>query len=97
MASPSKVKKIVHVNQHVIRDNRKHNKNNPVITVKQGRRNSYTNNLLILDKTGVVIAKLVYRPQKPLSCGARCWLETDCEVVLTEEECIPHGACRKNP
>jgi hypothetical protein len=32
---------VVHVNQHVIRRNRKEGANEPVITVKQGRKNTY--------------------------------------------------------
>ena len=34
-------KTFIHVNQHVIRANKKHNKNDPVITVKSGRDNTY--------------------------------------------------------
>ena len=34
-------KKYIHVNQHVIRANKKHGKNDPVITIKQGSTNTY--------------------------------------------------------
>lgn len=27
-------------------------------------------------------SKLVYNPEKPLSCGAKAWIETKAEVVL---------------
>jgi len=27
-------------------------------------------------------AKLIYNPLKPLSCGARAWIETDAKVIL---------------
>lgn len=29
-------------------------------------------------------AKVVYRPDKPLSCGATCWIETDSDVATDE-------------
>jgi hypothetical protein len=32
---------------------------------------------------GLVVARVVYRPERPLSCGARVWLETDAEVHAT--------------
>lgn len=31
---------------------------------------------------GQVVATVVYRPDKPLSCGAKVWIETEKEVVL---------------
>ena len=34
-------KKYIHVNQHVIRANKKHGTNDPVITIKQGSKNTY--------------------------------------------------------
>ena len=33
-------KKYIHVNQHVIRANKKHGTNDPVITIKQGSKNT---------------------------------------------------------
>ena len=41
-------KTYVHVNQHVIRSNKKHNKNEPVITVKKGSKNTYCHEVKIL-------------------------------------------------
>ena len=34
-------KKYIHVNQHKIRSNLKHGTNEPVITIKEGRTNTY--------------------------------------------------------
>ena len=65
----------VHVNQHVIKANAKHGKNDPVFTVKRGKTNTYAHTVKI---TGV--CDLVYRPDKPLSCGAKVWIETKEEV-----------------
>jgi len=71
------MKKRIHVNQHVIRSNKKNNENNPVITVKTYQDNIYGNEVQILGES-----TFVYRPNKPLSCGARVWIETDAEVVI---------------
>ena len=71
------MKKRIHVNQHVIRSNKKNNENNPMITVKTYQDNVYGNEVQILGESTVV-----YRPNKPLSCGAKVWIETDAEVVI---------------
>ena len=78
MARPRKT--IVHVNQHVIRSNAKTGSQEPVLTVKQGRTNRYASRVSIAGPSTVV-----YSPDKPLSCGARCWIETFSEVVLDPE------------
>ena len=71
------MKKRIHVNQHVIRSNKKNNENNPVITVKTYQDNVYGNEVQILGESTVV-----YSPNKPLSCGAKVWIETEAEVVI---------------
>ena len=65
------MKTIVHVNQHIIRRNSKTGERNPVITVKTYHSNEYANEVLI---TGD--CKVIYSPDKPLSCGAKVWIET---------------------
>lgn len=67
-------KTIVHVNQHIIRANETKGKRNPPLTIRQGRR---ITRAYEVDLVGPV--KVVYRPDKPLSCGARVWIE--CEGV----------------
>ncbi len=71
------MKKKIHINQHIIRSNKKNGTNDPVITVKTSKSNTYASEVEILGKS-----KLVYSPNKPLSCGARVWIETDGKVVL---------------
>jgi len=71
------VKKYIHVNQHVIKANTKHNKNDPVLTVKTYKSNDYGHEVEIDGP-----CKVVYRPNKPLSCGARVWIETKSEVKI---------------
>jgi hypothetical protein len=78
-----KMKTIIHVNQHTIRANVKHGKKDPVITVKTYKSNKYAHEALILDPSGAnVIATVRYSPEKPLSCGARVWIETQCPVDI---------------
>ena len=62
---------------HVIRSNKKNGTNDPVITVKTYKSNTYGHEVDILGKS-----KVVYSPDKPLSCGARVWIETDGEVLV---------------
>ena len=67
----------IHVNQHIIRANKKNNESNPVLTVKRVKNNDYAHEVEILGPS-----KVVYSPDKPLSCGAKVWIETENEVVL---------------
>ena len=67
----------IHVNQHKIRSNKKHNLNEPVITVKTSKSNTYAHEVEVLGPS-----KIIYSPDKPLSCGARVWIETEGEVKM---------------
>ena len=68
----------IHVNQHKIRSNMKHGTNDPVITVKTSKSNTYTHEVKINGPS-----KVIYSPDKPLSCGAKVWIETESEVITT--------------
>ena len=74
------MKTIIHVNQHKIRSNLKQGTQEPVLTVKTYKTNQYTSDAVILGPDGQEVARVVYRPDKPLSCGARGWIETEMEV-----------------
>jgi hypothetical protein len=66
-------KTYIHVNQHKIRSNKKHGKNEPVITVKRGSRNDYCHAVQVLGDGN----------DKPLlSCGARVVIETEADVEI---------------
>ena len=67
----------IHVNQHVIKRNRKAGENNPVLTVKTYNSNVCAHEVVIRGPS-----KVVYRPGHPLSCGAEVWVETDAEVEV---------------
>jgi len=71
------MKTIVHVNQHVIKHNLAQNKYDPVLTVKTYKSNTYAHEVEINGPS-----KVVYSPDKPLSCGARVWIETQSEVKV---------------
>lgn len=74
------MKTIIHVNQHKIKANTKHGTDDPCLTVKTYKDNRYASEAIIKDEAGREVARIVYRPHKPLSCGARCWIETDLTV-----------------
>jgi len=69
------MKTVVHVNQHIIRSNQKTGAREPVLTVKTYKSNTYAHEAEILGP-----CRVVYSPDKPLSCGARVWVETQGEV-----------------
>jgi hypothetical protein len=76
---------IIHVNQHVIKSNRKTGKREPVLTVKTYKSNDYAHEVEILDKNGECVAVVKYSPDKPLSCGAHVWIESQHPVILKKE------------
>lgn len=67
----------IHVNQHNIKFNAKNEQKKPVLTVKTYKENRLGNEVLIKGDS-----KVVYRPDKPLSCGAKVWIETEREVTV---------------
>ena len=71
------MKTIIHVNQHVVKSNRKNDVNDPVLTVKTYKKNRYAHEVDIKGDS-----KVVYSPDKPLSCGAHVWIETQGEVTV---------------
>lgn len=77
------MKKIVHVNQHVIRANinRAEGEHEPPITVRTYKGTTRGHTVEIEGKVS-----FVYRPHDPLSCGARLWAETHDRVIVDGEE-----------
>jgi hypothetical protein len=78
------MKTIIHVNQHVIRANLKNGANDPALTIKTHKSNTYAHEAIINGPS-----KVVHSPEKPLSCGARVWIETQSEVVPVTHEAAP--------
>lgn len=52
-----------------------------MFTVKQGKKNTYADEVIIHGPS-----RLVYSPDKPLSCGAKVWIETESVVELINHE-----------
>ena len=67
----------VHVNQHIIKRNHKTGESEPPLTVKTYKSNNYGSNVEINGP-----CRVIYWPDKPLSCGARVWIETDHDVKV---------------
>lgn len=74
-----KKKTYIHVNQHVIRANRKNGTDDPVITVKQGSRNTYCSRVRVLGPSEVIYGG---NDRPLLSCGARVVIETEADVEI---------------
>ena len=75
------MKTIIHVNQHVVKANRKNKMENPVLTVKTYKNTTYAHSVEIKGDS-----RVVYSPDKPLSCGAHVWIETYNEVICHNEK-----------
>jgi hypothetical protein len=73
--------KRIHVNQHHLRANRKDGGKRPVITVQTSKGPVYADHVDIKGESS-----LVFRPEKPLSCGARIWIETRAEVHCVRKQ-----------
>ena len=71
------MKTIIHVNQHVVKANAKNGTQDPVLTVKTYKTNTYAHEVVIKGDS-----KVVYSPDKPLSCGAKVWIETNSQVEV---------------
>ena len=82
------VKTIIHVNQHRIKSNAKNGKDKPVLTVKNYMVNRY-GHTAILRYNGAEVGRFIYSPNKPLSCGAKVWFESNNVNV----EVVVHDGC----
>lgn len=75
------MKKIIHINRNIIQQNAKRGEQKPVCRVQQGNSVRYCMEVLINGPS-----RMVYRPDRPLSCGAKLWIETESDVELIGEE-----------
>lgn len=71
------MKTIIHVNQHIIRANAKGGEQLPPLTVKTYKENRKA---FTADFEGK--GRVVYSPDKPLSCGAKVWIEIEAPVFV---------------
>lgn len=80
------MKRIVNINRHIIHNNKQHGERTPPISVKTAGRNVYGDTVDILDKEGNTVARIMYRPDQPLKCGATAWIEVTTECVVRQKE-----------
>lgn len=82
----------IHISQPAMRANLKDGADRPIITCKTYRENRYGHTAEILDDRGKVVARVRYEPTRPLSCGARCWIECEGEVRVLLRDGSPAPA-----
>ena len=76
------MKSKIHVNQHHIRSNKTKGTELPVITIKQGRKNTYCNEVEILGPSRIIYGGSGCDAKALRSCGARVVIETDAELRI---------------
>ena len=76
------MKKYIHVNQHKIRSNKKNNTLEHVITIKEGKKNTYCNEVEILGPSRIIYGGDGVDAKPLLSCGARVVIETTSEINI---------------
>jgi len=74
------LKSIIHVNAQLIKRNIKNKTTHPVVRVQQGTKSRYCSEA-VWDGP----SRIVYSPDRLLSCGARLWIETEADVTLLNE------------
>jgi hypothetical protein len=72
--------KYIHVNQHKIRSNLKNGTNEPVLTVKEGRSNTYGHQVEIHGPSTVIYGG---NDSTLLPCGARVVIKTEAEITIS--------------
>jgi len=89
---------IVHVNSNTIRSNRKNESELPPLSVRKTRsaKATYCNEVEIYDDKGNTVARVIYCPTNPLSCGAQVWIETihDVGVIQNVEAASNYGGSK---
>lgn len=77
------MKTIVHVNQHIIKFNAKHETTLPTLTIKRGKETIYAHEVT---GEGARVVDANAQGRNPLSCGARVWMEFDGPIQVIGEE-----------
>jgi hypothetical protein len=87
-STPSKEKKTrasicrMHVSRADMRNNIRSGKDDPVIAVHRRGRSLRGNSVIIYDRLGNEVARIVQSMKNPLKNGARIWIETHETVAL---------------
>lgn len=89
------MKTAIHINHHKLTSNRKTGAVAPVLMVKTYKDSRNAHEAIILDKAGNEVARVLHRPDKPLSCGAHVWIETQNEVRVQTAGFDMHSPLQK--
>ena len=68
---------IIHVNKNIIVQNKNLKEPEPVITTKHLKTNTYGHSVKVFGP-----CEIIYRPEKPLGCGAEVWVKTHSRVEI---------------
>ena len=71
------MKRVIHVNQHVIKRNRKTGERAEPLTCKTYKDNTKAHEIMVDGP-----CRIVYRPDNPLPCGAHVWIETSSDIKV---------------
>lgn len=74
---------IIHVNQHIIRYNKKHGTSLPPYRIQHGRSDKNPRYAQKVIWNGP--SETIYDSKNPLSCGAQIWIETSIKPDLIDE------------
>ena len=74
------MKRLIHINRNVIQHNAKYNKTLPVCRIQEGKKTRYGQEVEIHGPS-----KMVYKPESPLRCGAKLWIETESDITIHGE------------
>lgn len=72
--------KIIHINRNIIQQNEKHGRKLPVCRIDMDGKTWYGSRIEILGPS-----EMIYSPDKPRSCGAKLWIETQADVVIHDK------------
>jgi hypothetical protein len=67
----------VHVNRQTIAINAKRGEHTPPLAIRRGGKVEYAHEVQLIGS-----ARVVYRPDAPLPCGAKVWIECDDACAL---------------
>lgn len=80
-------KKHIKVNRHNIDFNKRHEDNRPPLSMTQsGEPVTKGHQFVAMLPSGNEAFRVVYSPDKPLSCGATVWIETNLNIEVVEGE-----------
>lgn len=74
------MKRFIHINRNIIQYNAKHGTEFPVCRVQEGNKSRYGKSVDIHGNSS-----MVYKPESPLKCGAKLWIETEADITIHGE------------